>query len=290
MDFFDRKYLLQIGDAETGDGLSINDLQITFKVRKSVNNKNKIDRCSISVYNLSNSSLAFLETDYPVAILSCGYGSQDSVVRLFYGEVVEVETTKRGVDRVTKIDITPSFSELTFQVMSELVPENGTVEDVIEVIRKQTSLGKGVYKGAALSRRIVYGYPLSGTPKEMLDRVCEVYKLEWRIDGESLYINDYSTVDSELQELAPVISPATGLLQLPYYFKGSDKKSTTDEKNATGIKFTALLNPNVIPGTIVRVDYEDNSDYYRVEEVDYTGDFRGNNWYMICVCSRRPEA
>lgn len=95
MQFFDRKYLLQIGDALTGDGLNINDLQITFKVKKSVNNKNRIDRCSITVYNLSNESLSFLETEYPVAIFSCGYGSQDNVIRLFYGEVTEVETRKR---------------------------------------------------------------------------------------------------------------------------------------------------------------------------------------------------
>lgn len=290
MEFFDRKYLLQIGDAESGDGLSINDLQITFKVRKSVDNKKKIDRCSIKVYNLSNNSLSFLETEYPIAVFSCGYESQDDVVRLFYGEVTEVETRVQGADRVTKIDITPAFSELTFQVMSELVPENGTVEDVIEVIRKQTSLSKGVYKGAGLDRRIIYGYPLSGTPKEMLDKVCDIYNLEWRIDGESLYINDFSTVESNLTDTAPVISPKTGLVDRPYYFRGSSKKSKKDADKKTGVRFTALLNPNVTPGTIVRVDFEDNSDFYRVEEMDLSGDFRGNNWYMTCICSRRPES
>lgn len=173
--------------------------------------------------------------------------------------------------------------------MSELVPENGTVEDVIEVIRKQTSLSKGVYKGRGLSTQILYGYPLSGTPKEMLDMVCDNYDLEWRISGESLYINDFSTVASESLDTAPVISPTTGLLDLPYYFKGSDKKSTRDSQKATGVKFTALLNPNVTPGTIVRVDYEDNSDYYRVDEIEFRGDFRGNNWYMTCLCSKRPQ-
>lgn len=290
MEFFDRKYLLQIGDSESGDGISINNLQITFQVRKSINNKNKIDKASISIYNLSESSLAFLETEYAIAVFSCGYEKQDDVVRLFYGEITEIETKKKGVDRVTKIEITPSYSELTFKVMSELVPENGTVEDVFEVIRKQTSLGKGVYKGAGLARRIIYGYPLSGTPKEMLDRVCSIYNLQWKIEGESLYINDYSTVESDSQDLAPVISPSTGLLEKPYYFKDSDKKSTKDKKKTTGVKFTALINPNIIPGTLVRLDYEDESDYYKIEEVDYTGDFRGNNWYMICVGSRRPEA
>lgn len=289
MRFFDRKYLLQIGDAETGDGLTIKDLQMVFKVRKSVNNKEKIDRASISIYNLSEESLAFLETDYPVAVFSCGYESDSNLVRLFYGEVTEVETTKRGTDRITKIDIHPYFSDLTFKIMSEVVPDNGTVQDVIEVIRRQTELSKGVYKGFNLDTRIVYGYPLSGTPKEMLDRVCADYELQWKIEGQALYINDYDSVESEAKVTAPVISPSTGLIDRPYYFTGSDQKSKSDETKKDGVKFTSLINPNVLPGTIVRVDFEEKSEYYRVEEIEFGGDFRGANWYMDCVCSKRPE-
>lgn len=290
MRFFDRKYLLQIGDAETGQGLRINDLQITFKARKSVNNKKKIDQCSISIYNLSEESLAFLEKDYPVAILSCGYGDADSVVRLFYGSVVEVETSKRGTDRITRLDITPSYTDLTFQILSDLVPENNTVEDGIELIRKKTKLAKGVYKGENLTRPIVYGYPLSGTPREMIDRICDNYDLEWRIEGEALFINDANTTETTIRAKAPVISPTTGLIDRPYFTTGSDKKSSDDKDKKDGVVFKALLNPNVVPGRIVKIEYEDQSNYYRVEEVQFSGDFRGSDWYMECLCSKRPEA
>ena len=70
MRFFNRRYLLEIGDSATGDGLSINDLQVQFKIKKSINNKDKVDKCSLKVYNLSDESLTYLETDYPIAILS----------------------------------------------------------------------------------------------------------------------------------------------------------------------------------------------------------------------------
>ena len=287
MRFFDRKYLLQIGDYETGDGLEINDLQLTFRVRKSVNNKDKIDKCSISVYNLSNESLSVLETKYPVAVFSCGYG--DELVRLFYGEIVAVETKKSGTDRVTTLEITPAFSNLTFQVMSSLVPENGTLEDVFEAIRKETDISKGVYKGEALKTRIVYGYPLVGTPKEMLDQVCQAYNLEWKIENNSLYINDSSTVEFESKELAPVIGETSGLVDRPYYFSGSDRKSSKDKDRKDGVRFTALLNPNVVPGSLARLDYAGTSEFVRIEEVEFVGDFRGNNWYMHCIASRRQE-
>lgn len=287
MRFFDRKYSLQIGDYQSGDGISIDNLQVRFRVRKSVNNKTKIDRCSVSVYNLSKESIAFLETDYPVAILSVGY--RGDVVRLFYGEVVSVETTKNGTDRITKLSITPAYSELTYKIMSEIVPENGSVEDAIEVIRKQTSLAKGVYKGNRLSTKIIYGYPLSGTPKEMLNQVCDAYNLQWKIEGQALYINDSDSVEVSSRELAPVISPQTGLIDVPYYFTGVSKKSSKDDTKKAGVRFTALINPNVVPGGIVRVDYQGNSEYFRVEEMEFTGDFRGNSWNMTCVCSKQPE-
>lgn len=288
MKLFDRKYTLQIGDAGTGDGLTISDLQVTFRVKKSIDNKKKIDKAVISVYNLSMDSLAFLETEYPVVVLSCGYG--DEIVRLFYGELFEFETKKQGTDRVTKIEVTPSFTDLTHNLMAELVPENGTVQDAIEAIRRNTKLSKGVYKGAALNQKIIYGYPLSGTPREMIDQVCDAYKLQWRIEGQALYINDYESVENEIQEIAPVFSPTSGLIDIPYFFTGVEGKSKKDKEKKRGIKFKALLNPNVYPGTIVRVDFNDSSEYYKVEEVEFSGDYRGQDWYMVCTCSIRPEA
>lgn len=287
MEFFNREYLLQIGDYETGDGLSINDLQVTFKIKKSVDNKKKVDRCSVVVYNLSDESLSFLETEYPVAILSCGY--TDNLVRLFHGEVTDVETTKKGTDRITRIDISPAFTEITYTILSELVPEGGVIQDAIEAVRRTTTLAKGVYKGSGLSAKVIYGYPLTGTPKQMLDQICDSYNLQWKIEGQALYINDSDSVEVSSKELAPVISVETGLIDRPYFYTGSGKKAKKDKEKKVGVKFTALLNPNILPGSIIRVDYLDSSDYYRVEEVEFSGDYRGSNWSMVCTCSIRPE-
>lgn len=287
MKFFDRKYKLQVGDFETREGLVIDNLQVQFKVKKSINNKEKIDQCSVVVYNLSDQSLAKLETDFPVAILSCGYGNQ--LVRLFYGEIIDVETTKQGTDRVTKLDITPSYSELTFKLISELIPENGIVQDAIEAVRRQTDIAKGVYKGNNLRTKIVYGYPLSGTPKEMLDLICSEYNLQWRIENNALFINDAESVENESKDLAIVISPESGLIDKPYWYSGKDKKDRKDKDKKEGIRFKALLNPSVLPGSLIKIEYKEISEFFKVEEVDFSGDFRGNDWYMDCICSRRPE-
>jgi hypothetical protein len=287
MKFFNRGYLLQIGDTDSGKGLAINELQVTFSVKKSVNNKEKQDTCKVSITNLSEESLTHTETAFSVASLFCGYG--DELVRLFYGQVSKSSTEKKGTDRVTTLEITPYITELKHRIISSLVPENGTVRDVIESIRKDTSIAKGVYRGANLDNIIVYGYPISGTPHSMLDQICNDYRLQWKIEGEALYINDIDSSENPATKTAPVLNKETGLINKPYFFSGSEAKSSKDDTKKRGAKFTALLNPTVRPGGIVRVDYDQESVYLRIEEVEYQGDFRNTNWYMHCTCSIRQE-
>ena len=285
MKFFDRKYLLQIGDTALGKGLAIDELQVAFSIKKTINNKDTPDTCSITITNLSEESIVLTETNFSVTSFYCGY--QGQLVRVFYGQTRETATTKKGTDRVTKIDVSTYATELGHQIISRIIPENGTVRDVIEVIRRTTAIAKGVYSGNNLDAIMVYGYPLSGTPKAMLDQVCNDYELQWRIDGESLYITDSETIENNSEDLAVVIGPETGLIDKPYFFSGSDTKSKDDEKAKKGVRFTALLNPNVNPGTLVKIEYKGVQTYVKVEEVEYQGDFRGNAWYIHCTCSLR---
>ena len=52
-----RVYELIVGNAVSGEGLQINDLQCTFDISKSSSNKDKTNSASIEIYNLSNESL-----------------------------------------------------------------------------------------------------------------------------------------------------------------------------------------------------------------------------------------
>jgi len=208
-------------------------------------------------------------------------------VEIFRGDITTEETQKRGTDRVTRVTASPRYTDLNHILMSELIPDGGTVEDGIEKIRKQTSIAKGVYKGEQLSQIITYGYPLVGTPRQMLDQVCNAYKLDWKIEGDALYINAVDTVDTEIKNLAPVISAKTGLLDAPYQFKGSEGQSKDDPAKRKGLRFKALINPTVVPGSLVKVVHKNIDAFYRVDEVTYKGDYRGNSWEMECVCYTR---
>ena len=65
-----RQYLLTVGDTSIGEGLEINNLQITFDISKSSSNKDKTNSAAIEIYNLSDDSLKLIDVDYPAARFS----------------------------------------------------------------------------------------------------------------------------------------------------------------------------------------------------------------------------
>ena len=52
-----REYQLIVGDWKNGDGLLIENLQVTFDISKSSNNKDRTNSAAIEIYNLSDESL-----------------------------------------------------------------------------------------------------------------------------------------------------------------------------------------------------------------------------------------
>ena len=186
----DRKYQLIVGDYKNGNGLLIENLQVTFDISKSSDNKNKTNSAAIEIYNLSDESLKILDTDYPAAVFSVGY-SQIGIKQVFAGQVSLVTTRKSGTDRVTQLRLGTSYTELNHNVLSQLTSPGRTVKDVFEDIRKAIpGVSRGVYNGTNLNNQVLYGYPLMGTPKEMLNELSEKYQVDWQIDDEVLYAHD----------------------------------------------------------------------------------------------------
>jgi hypothetical protein len=280
----DRIYELIIGNYENGEGIKIDNLQINFHIKKSSSHKDSPDRCKIKVYNLSNESLSKLNSEYMAASLKCGY-KETGLRQLYSGEITYFHTNKSGVDRITEINIGSSYLDLHDTDVSEVVPAGATVEEVIERIRKSmANVAKGIYSGDGIRKQAIYGYPLSGTAKQMLDEVSEVYDLEYRIDDRTLYINDSKgsvggTID------VPVLSTETGLIELPYYTSGDRRRKKKNPAKKEGIEFTSLLNVDIKPGRLVKLETEEFNNFYKVDSAEYMGDYRGQEWYVKAYCS-----
>lgn len=275
-----RQYELKIGDASTGDGLLINSsLQVTFDISKTADNKNKTNRALIDIYNLSDESLKVLDTDYPVASFSAGY-VDIGMKLLFSGQVTNVATKKSGTDRVTQITMGSAYTDLNHTLLNQLTSPGRTVQDVAEDIRKILGgVSRGVYNGTNINSPIIYGYPLTGTPKEMLDELSDKYSLEWQIEDDVLYLHDNDRGNRENFEEAYVISKYTGLIDNAYRVTGDRRRSKADKAKKQGIQMKILLNPDIQAGDLIKLEDTFISGWHKVTDVRHYGGLRDTQWY-----------
>lgn len=273
------QYSLVVGNAKTGDGVVINNLQMTFDVSKSDSNKDKSNSASIEIYNLSDDTLRLIDVDFPAASFSAGYADVGIKI-LFQGQVTLVTTRKSGSDRVTQIQMGSAYTELNHQVLSELIAPGRTVKDVVETIRNNMpGVVRGVYNGTNLNNQILYGYPLMGTPKEMLDELSSKYRVSWQVNGDTLYVHDMTRGNTENFTDAYVVSRYSGLIENAYRVSGESGKSKKDETRVQGVQWKMLLNPDVVPGDIIKLEDGTLSGWYKITDLRHYGDWRGNDWY-----------
>lgn len=275
-----RAYELIVGDAKSGDALLINNsLQVTFDISKSSSNKDKTNSAAIEIYNLSDENLKLLDVDYPAAVFSAGY-LEIGMKRLFAGQITNVTTRKSGTDRVTQIQMGSGYTELNHNVMSQLTAPGRTVRDVAEDIRKAIpNVSRGVFNGTNLNNPVIYGYPLMGTPREMLDELSSKYGLHWQIDEDVLYIHDNDRANTENFEQAYVISKYTGMIENAYRVSGDVRRGEKDKSKQQGVQLKMLLNPDIIPGDIVKLEDTLITGWFKVDSLRHTGGWRDSSWY-----------
>lgn len=274
-----RQYRLIVGDYESGEALEITDLQVTFDISKSSDNKKKTNSAAIEIYNLSDEHIKLLDTDYPAAVFEAGYLDTGGAQRLFSGQVTHVTTRKSGTDRITQVTLGTGYVELNHQVLSEFVPEGQSPKDAANRLVKAIGADRGVFNGTNLNNPLLYGYPLSGTPKEMLNELCEKYACNWQLDDGVVYIHDNDRGNSENFQEAYVLSKYTGLIETPYRVSGDRQRSKKDKVKKPGVQMKILLNPDIRAGDIIRLEDTLITGWFKVEYLRHTGGWRSPSWY-----------
>lgn len=286
-----RQYSLIVGDLNTPEGIEISQLQVRFDISKSSNNKERTNSATIEIYNLSDEHIKLLNSDYPVAVFSAGYVDTGGVKRLFAGEITQVTTRKNGTDRVTQLQMGTGYTELNHQQLNSLAAPGKTYKDVIDENIKPNLPGvdRGVYAGLNCNNQVIWGYSLSGTPKEMLNEICESAGMEWSMEDNVLYIRDQDGTTDENFDQAYVVNKDSGLVENAYYTSGDRRRSKKDKVKKQGVQWKMLLNAEIIPGSIVKLEDTLISGWFKVDSVRHYGDFRGNDWYSEVFCSAKEK-
>lgn len=279
-----RIYELVLGDSKTGDAVLISELQVRFDVEKSSDNKRNTNKALIEVFNLRDETLKKFETEYLRAELRVGY-LDTGLTTILIGNVTETKTVQNGPDRVTQIQIGEGFLELNEQVVRGLAPPGTKVKDFLnDLLKQMPGVSRGAITGINVDSEILYGYPYSGTPKQVLDDIAEAYRLEYRLDRNVLTVTDETGLADPDKNKAFVLNKRTGLIEIPYYTSGKKSLLKDDPNRRQGLQFKALLNPRIVPGSIVRVESKLITGWYKVKTARYSGGYDDNECFVECFC------
>lgn len=237
-------------------------LRIAFEAKKTI--ISDVNELKLEIYNLEPNKRNKLIKDkaqfngkekYLQVILQVGY---DDLVDVFIGNVYEAGSTKKGTDYITTLvckdggfDFRNSFTSKT------IAPAVNAIDELLKDM-PNTNKGKITTQQQRVRPRV-----LVGNTSELIESNLN--------DNETFFIdNEQLSIlkdDELLDGFAVEVSPSTGLLNTP-------------QKQETFVIAETLMNPAIKCGgqVLLKSSVSDLDDLYRVETIDFKGDYRGNDW------------
>lgn len=265
--------------------VDVSELRVVFKVKRSL--KPEPNTCALQIYNLSRDNRDALERATGGKLtcrLEAGYETTGTS-QLFLGEARAAWSEQEGSDIVTNVQTGDSEKEIQearlHMSVGPFVPADMALRAMVQAL----GVGEGnVEQAAALLRTkgvtTIYGpgTVLTGNVRQQLNDFARSAGLEWSIQDGRMQILDKGRA---LSELAVELSSTSGLIGSPSVdFKASSKT----ERGGAIVKAKALLIPELVPGRKVSFKTKSINGGYRIEQVEYSGDTHGQEWWADLVC------
>ena len=245
-------------------GLSWSELSIEFAVEHS--SGRTPNKCEVTIYNLSDFSVGFLEQTPGLTLqLLAGYKTIGPSL-LFSGWVRprDVRTAWTGADRLTTISSEDSGPNLAWQDADFSEGYQGRVSRSKILLDIAASMGLGVrYIDPKVTDPVWLGPAFVGSARRALDQVLDGSGARWTIqNGQLVVLKGENTLPDE----AVLLSAETGLVGDP-------------ERTDKGLNIVSLLQPSIVPGSIVSIASKAASGFYKAVKVSHAGAIRGNEFY-----------
>lgn len=263
---FGRVLEFKIGNRK--ECIIINNLRVTFSIKKTLSSEP--NTAEISVYNLNNSNRNLITSkQYHFLELSVCY--KEDVLRLiFCGDILTVENKLTGQDIITTMRCGDGHRAYTEKTIIKTMQKGQKDSDFLNEAVSSFGVQKGEIN-LPNDRILPRGKVMMCDTREVMHKIAINNNADWSIQDDQLVVipKNKALANSE----GWVISKTTGMI-------GSPKKSNE------GLEITTLCNPHYRIGSLVRVDSvltEYNGDY-KIKSIEHNGDLYGTNWHSKLVC------
>jgi hypothetical protein len=310
---FRRSFRLTVGDKQFGSEDELRPLSFTFNVQRdrtlTPNNAN------VLIYNLSEDTraeleqlsggfgqgsgtvrakklsvtnpkkpkkpkagVAFAPQDGGVTVrIEAGYG--DRVGQVFFGILRKVSSWRQGPDWLTQISGGDGERSITTAKISRTFPKGTPLTSVVKALVTTLGVGEGGLKNtlAALEvggflaggRTLPKAITMHGDSATNLEQLMRSVGMGWSVQDGAFYAGPVGT--ATVPGTGPLLTPETGLIDTPQI----DKFGKVTGKS--------LLNADLLPGRVFRVESTRVTGNFIVEKTQHTGSSNGQDWYVSWV-------
>jgi len=259
---FIRKYKVDI-DGTTIESSGIHPLQVSFDCGSNITAQQ--DEFTVTILNLSPSTIANIKKEYQKITLYAGYEDGDFGM-IAKGEIRSVESQRDKVNIKTVIHAGSGDEGCQKGVVNKTMKKNATVKDCIkECHKKMKNVKCGRAKGVDMKADKTH-MTLLGSSKRCLNKLAKRANFDWFIEMQEMKaLNKKQTFDNVHE-----VSVDTGMV-------GSPKKT---EKGAV---VECLLNSGVRVGEKVKIVSRDLSREFKIVSYKHQGDYYGSSstWKTI---------
>lgn len=273
---FGRTVRLTVGKRGQSNPLLIEKLRIVFKIEK---NLEKIpNNTIIEVYNLSEKNRAVFEQKGAAVRLTAGYGNR--IKDIFTGDVATVTTKKQGPDIITSIEAADGLSSYQSKEADLSFGPGTKVGTVLDTLIGSFGLIKGEVQGIDPNDEYLNGVSFSGRVHDHIDTLIgKNPDLEWSVQDGAVQVlpkKKGSTVPAAL------LTPSTGLIGSPFkrtVLQAEISKNVDGMTAENGVQIKSLLNPDILPGRLIRVEAKFVNGTFKAEKVVHSGDTHDVTYY-----------
>jgi hypothetical protein len=251
-------------------GIEAHEIKISFDVAKSASSTP--NSASIRIWNLKESTRNSLGKELDDITLEAGYippGEQGNVGIIFKGQMRDVEHRRDGADIITELSVGDGDKAVRSATISKTYKAGTKVEQIAKDIQaefKKKGIDQGEFKFPKTMPPFKRPYTVCGGCKREMDTLGRGKGFYWSIQNGTMEI---IPSDGFIGQIV-LLTPKTGLINTP---------TITDN----GVKFKALLNPEIRPNRRVKIEssiLELNSENgeFRVTECNFSGDNRDGDF------------
>ena len=275
-----------------GEAIDLSELRIRFEITQHTSQTPNV--ADIRITNLSDATVQKIQKEGTLVTLEAGYQASHGLI--FKGQIIQKRKGRENpVDTYLDILATDGDQAYNRGVVNKTLAAGHTYKDQVNVAleaMKPFGVTAG-YIANLGSKQMPRSRVLFGMARDVLRAVTISTGTSWSIQNGQLMIvrNDEAAPGGAI-----VLNSRTGMIGLP--------TQTID-----GIQVKALLNPNIVPFTLLHIDQADIQDakfdpgylgelnnsmipttsddgFYKVLLVNHSGDSCGNNWYSDMPCIR----